>query len=124
MNDAIKHYQRAIQLNPDYSTAHNNLATAYYKKKNWNGAIAEYGQVLRIKPNDPAGHFNLGLALKAAGNRKGALEQFQRAQKHDSGNQQYREAYESLMKASDAPGTSAPESGGKALSKPTAKGSQ
>ncbi|NJK35952.1 MAG: tetratricopeptide repeat protein [Oscillatoriales cyanobacterium SM2_2_1] len=47
---AIKHYRTALELQPTYGIAMNNLAHAYEKKKLIPQAIAQYEQVLQLEP--------------------------------------------------------------------------
>lgn len=49
---AIKHYKEAVELQPGYVFALNNLAHSYEKKKLIPQAIEVYEKVLAIAPND------------------------------------------------------------------------
>jgi tetratricopeptide (TPR) repeat protein len=49
---AIKHYRAALELQPTYGIAMNNLAHAYEKKKLIPQAIAQYDQVLQLEPSN------------------------------------------------------------------------
>jgi tetratricopeptide (TPR) repeat protein len=49
---AIKHYKEAVELQPGYVFALNNLAHSYEKKKLIPQAIDVYDKVLAIAPND------------------------------------------------------------------------
>jgi len=51
-------YQSAIELNPDYLPAHNNLAIVYEKRPNWHAqAIAQWKKVLELSMrNNDAKH--------------------------------------------------------------------
>ncbi len=74
--DAMKHFQRAIELKPDFYEAQNNLGTAYLSMERWDDAIAVYekltGTMLYAWPAHA--HNNLGWALY----KKGQLEQARR----------------------------------------------
>ena len=39
---AIKHFKKALQINPEYTPARNNLGNAYAVTKNWDKAIEQY----------------------------------------------------------------------------------
>jgi len=62
IDEAIHHYQQAIQLNSNYEDAHNNLGLAYYKKGLLDDSISEYKKALAINPDLTKAHYNLGLA--------------------------------------------------------------
>lgn len=48
-DSAVMCYEEAIQINPDYLTAHNNLAIVYEKKPQWQAkAISAWQRVLEI----------------------------------------------------------------------------
>src|SRR5262249_15787512 len=56
---AIKSYERAISLNPDFAVAHYNLATAYEDVLEFDKAQAEYQAALRSDPKFYFGYNNL-----------------------------------------------------------------
>ena len=67
LDEAIASYQRALDLNPNYAHAHNNLATALRDLGKLDEAIAEYRAALRVREDYPEAHNNLGFALKDQG---------------------------------------------------------
>ena len=67
MDEAITHYQKALQINPDYAEAHNNLGNALLQKGRVDEAIAQYQKALQIKPDYAEAHDNLGNALLQKG---------------------------------------------------------
>ncbi len=46
--EAIRVLEKAIKLNPNISTAHNNLAAAYYYEKNYDLDIKYYDKVIKL----------------------------------------------------------------------------
>src|SRR5262249_22942452 len=62
-DDALNHYQQAIQLNPALVQAHNNLGNLYDKLGRSHEALAQYEQALQLKPMSPLVHVNLGRLL-------------------------------------------------------------
>ena len=78
-DDAIKHYQEALRIKPDYAEAHNNLGIALDKKGRIDDAISHYQEALRIEPDNAEAHNNLGIDLARKGNIDAAVEHFQKA---------------------------------------------
>ncbi len=54
--EAIKEYQKAIQLDPNYAGAHYYLGALYHKLNAFTSAIGEYEKVLQIDPKYPGIH--------------------------------------------------------------------
>ena len=63
MDEAITHYQKALQIKPDYAEAHINLGNALLKKGGVDEAISHYQKALQINPDYAEAHINLGNAL-------------------------------------------------------------
>jgi tetratricopeptide (TPR) repeat protein len=78
-DEAIKHYEEAIRLKPDFVEAHYNLAYALLAVPGRLGdAIAEYGEALRLKPDLIMVRFNLARALQTTPGRSGeAIAQYE-----------------------------------------------
>ena len=51
---AIIHYQKALELKPDYTTAHNNLATVRAERETLLKMLAEQRGAARLQPNNVA----------------------------------------------------------------------
>jgi tetratricopeptide (TPR) repeat protein len=51
-DEAIFRWKKAVQLEPDSSSAHNNLAVAYEKKGLWEEAGKEYEIALELNPKN------------------------------------------------------------------------
>jgi len=58
-DSAIRHYQKAISLAPDFYPAHNNLGSDYLSKAEFTAARKEFEEVVRLNQSDAAGYFNL-----------------------------------------------------------------
>ncbi len=61
---AIRDYDQAIRLKPDYANAFNNRGNAYADKGEYDRAISDYDQAIRLKP-DYAGPYNIKAWLLA-----------------------------------------------------------
>jgi tetratricopeptide (TPR) repeat protein len=62
-DDAIKHYQKAITLAPDFYPAHNNLGSALLAKSNVPAAQSEFETARKLNQNDAQACFNLANVL-------------------------------------------------------------
>ncbi|MCH8921773.1 MAG: tetratricopeptide repeat protein [Planctomycetes bacterium] len=81
--EAIVHYQRTVQLKPDFLTAHYNLAALQAQQQQTGAAIKHYRRVLQIDPTYVKAHNNLGLIFKQQRDIAGAEHHFRSALKID-----------------------------------------
>jgi tetratricopeptide (TPR) repeat protein len=63
ISPAIAHFQRAVQLKPDFAETHNYLGTALLQAGKASEAVEQYRQALRIKPDYMDAQINLDRAL-------------------------------------------------------------
>jgi tetratricopeptide (TPR) repeat protein len=59
-DEALRHYEKAILLAPNFYPARNNLGAAYLNQSDYPAAQAQFEQVIKINPSDGAAYFNLG----------------------------------------------------------------
>ncbi|MCE9547952.1 MAG: tetratricopeptide repeat protein [Planctomycetia bacterium] len=83
MDEAVSHYQEALQINPHYAEAHNNWAAALQRQGRLEEAIIHYQQAFQMNPNFAEAHYNWGNALVGLGSLEEALEHFQAAVRLD-----------------------------------------
>jgi Flp pilus assembly protein TadD len=79
VDEAISHFQKALEIRPDYAEAQCNLGLALFQKGRVDDAIAQYQKALQIKPDFAEAHFNLGNALLQKGKADEAVTHFQTA---------------------------------------------
>jgi tetratricopeptide (TPR) repeat protein len=79
LDEAISHYQTALQVKPDYAEAHYNLAEALLRKGALDEAIVHYQKALQIDPDYGDANNNLGNALMRQGRVDEAIAHYQRA---------------------------------------------
>lgn len=91
--DAVSKFQRAIEINPNYSKPQNNLGNALSELKRFNEAIKHYRQAISIEPNYAEAFNNLGNALGQVGKQKEAIASYYEAIRI---NEDYDEAYFNL----------------------------
>ncbi|RVT94358.1 tetratricopeptide repeat protein [Sphingomonas crocodyli] len=70
---AIRHYDRAIDLAPDYFEALNNRGNALNDHQRTDEAIASFDQAIKLNPNYAEAHMNRGIALRRAKRFEDAL---------------------------------------------------
>ena len=62
-DDAIQHYEKALEYSPDFYPAHNNLGTIYVTRQNFDAAETQFQAALKINQNDGQAYFNLANVL-------------------------------------------------------------
>ncbi|HEX5235691.1 MAG TPA: tetratricopeptide repeat protein [Silvibacterium sp.] len=72
-------YEKALQLNPTYPEALNNLGTVYYGQQNYHKAEVYYEKALRLKPDCASFYSNLGTAYFADHNYKRGMQAYRKA---------------------------------------------
>ena len=75
MDEAIRQFQEAIRLKPDYAEAHYNLGNALDKKGRTDEAIRQYQEAVRLKPDSFQPHLALARILPRLGRLKDAAFQ-------------------------------------------------
>jgi protein O-mannosyl-transferase len=77
--EAIRHYNRVLDMHPRSAEAHNNLANVWEESGDLNRALSTYDRAVNVVPLSPDLHFNYACALLKAGKTPEAIGQFQRA---------------------------------------------
>jgi tetratricopeptide (TPR) repeat protein len=67
LDEAIREFQKAIDLDPGSAHAHDNLATVYAEKKLYREALQEYLAAVRLEPDGATAHYNLACFLATHG---------------------------------------------------------
>ena len=76
---AIKSYEQAIRINPDYAEAYNNMGFALNNRGDLEAAIDSHKQAIKIKPDYAEAYLNLGVALYNKGDLGAAIESYKKA---------------------------------------------
>lgn len=74
-DDAIRHYEKAVDIAPDFYLAHNNLGTDYQGKSDFPNAIKEFQRVVQLNQSDAAAYFNLSNVYMLTG-KLGEAQQY------------------------------------------------
>ena len=80
-DEAIEHYRKAIQLNPDDENAHLYMGSSYVETGKYDEAIKSFQKVIELKPFYANTYCLLGLVYKKSGNQVKADEYFQKYKK-------------------------------------------
>jgi tetratricopeptide (TPR) repeat protein len=94
--EAIRYFQKAVDLNPTWAEAHFNLARAYEQAEMGEEAVGAYERALAIQPNYYEACYNLGCTYLQAKRYDAAAMYFQKATRLRSG---CPEAYNNLGQA-------------------------
>jgi Flp pilus assembly protein TadD len=76
---ALESFREAVELNPDYPEARNNLGKLLVHRAELDGAVDEFRKALALRPDFAEAHENLGLALLKKRDLDGAEAEFRSA---------------------------------------------
>jgi len=79
----INAIRKALELDPEFPTAHDLLAAIYQEQWRWQDAEAEYTRALKLNPNDSAAHFGFARWLLCQGRTDSAQQWARRARELD-----------------------------------------
>ena len=81
IDDAIKHYNKSLQINPQYCIAEKNIGVALVRQGKFEEGIRYLEKVLRVKPNWAEAYNSLGLAYARQGRYDLAVQNFEQSLK-------------------------------------------
>ncbi|MGO9587622.1 MAG: tetratricopeptide repeat protein [Limisphaerales bacterium] len=93
LDEPIQHFERALQLKPDYPEAHVNLGVAQAKQGKLKEATQHFERALQLEPDYPETHVDLGVVQAAQGRLDEAIQHYERALQLDP---DYTEAHNNL----------------------------
>jgi len=79
LDEAMMHFQKAVEIQPDFAETYNNIGIVYWDKGRLDEAIAQFEKALKIQPENPQAYNNLGMVLAQKGLADEAITQFQKA---------------------------------------------
>ena len=77
--EAVREYQKAIDLNPDFAEAYDNLGNALGRLGRGAEAVERYQKALELDPENVKAHSNLGVALGRMGRPSEAIGHLEKA---------------------------------------------
>lgn len=78
-DQAIKEYEKAVQLRPDLSSLHYVLGSAYWKRSHLDEAAAEFRRAIGLDSQHFMAHYKLGMVLLEQNKPADALKEFRAA---------------------------------------------
>lgn len=98
--EAIKYYQRALEVNPNNPDVRTDLGTAYWYLGDPDRALAEFKKSLKIRPNHPGTLFNMGVVeWQGKGDPASALATWQQLLKENPNYPQRQQVEDLIAKA-------------------------
>lgn len=82
-DEAISHYQAALQIAPDYYPAHNNLGSEFLGKADFADARKEFVEVVQLNQGDATGFFNLSNVCMMMGQTADAQHYLEEGMRRD-----------------------------------------
>jgi uncharacterized protein (TIGR02466 family) len=83
LGDAIKAYNHALGLNPNYAEVHSNIGEVLRDQGRYDESVSAYKEALQLAPDLPMANYSLAVYLYDSGDLDGALQHFQKSQYAD-----------------------------------------
>jgi hypothetical protein len=78
-DEAVRQYEAAVQLAPEYVASHYGLGVANLEGERYYEAVTHLRKAVEVKPDHAESHYRLGLALSARRDYAAAIDHVQRA---------------------------------------------
>lgn len=102
MARAEQAFIRAIEIDPDFTDAHRNLARLYYLQKKFDQAGIEYSHVLRLDPGDIDTYVQMAVVETELGNFEEAVSHLEAAKKKTDDEQVIQKLNDYIQKTKEA----------------------
>lgn len=76
---SVRNFQKALEIDPNYSIAIDNLGNAYRQAKDWDRAQSTFERALQLDGDDPEANYGLGMIHAQRNDTQGALTYLKRA---------------------------------------------
>lgn len=77
--EAKKHFERALEIYPEYTVTYNNLGTIYFSfLSDYKSALPNFQKAIDLDPTYTEAHYNLGFTYELLGNLDSAIILFNR----------------------------------------------
>ena len=102
MARAEQAFIRAIEIDPDFTDAHRNLARLYYLQKKYDQAAIEYSHVLRLDPGDIDTYVQMAVVETELGNFEKAVNHLEAAKNETDDEQVIQKLNDYIQKIKEA----------------------
>jgi tetratricopeptide (TPR) repeat protein len=99
LEDALKDFQRAVEIDPDYAAAQLNLAYTYDRLGRADEAMAAYQKAIALEPGNGYAHNNLGTIYDKKGRYAEAVEAYAKALALDPANAIFQQNLENAKRS-------------------------
>jgi tetratricopeptide (TPR) repeat protein len=79
VDEAVAHFQKAVDLRPDFPIAHNNLGSALLQQGRVDEAVTHFQKAVDLKPDYTDAYANLGAALSLKGRTRETITTWRKA---------------------------------------------
>lgn len=79
--EAVQHFSKATELDPNFSDAFLGLGMTLLAEKKYPDAVVPLARAVKFQPANPAGHYSLATAYERTGRREDADREFALQQK-------------------------------------------
>jgi tetratricopeptide (TPR) repeat protein len=102
MARAEQAFIRAIEIDPDFTDAHRNLARLYYLQEKYDQAAIEYSHVLRLDPGDIDTYVQMAVVETELGNFEEAVNHLEAAKNETDDEQVIQKLNDYIQKITEA----------------------
>jgi Tfp pilus assembly protein PilF len=74
--EAVRHFTKAVQLNPSFADAYLGLGMSLLAEKNYADAVAPLEAAVKLQAGNPAAHYSLATAYARTGRKDDAAREF------------------------------------------------
>jgi tetratricopeptide (TPR) repeat protein len=74
--EAVRHFTKATQLNPNFADAYLGLGMSLLAEKNYVDAVTPLEAAVKLQPGNPAAHYSLATAYARTGRKDDAAREF------------------------------------------------
>ena len=79
LEEAITAYKKAIEINPNFAFAYDNMGNSLSDQGKYDEAIAAHKKAIELDPNDATAYDNMGVALEKQGKYDEAITAYKKA---------------------------------------------
>ena len=74
--EAVRHFRKAAQLNPNFADAYLGLGMSLLAEKNYADAVSPLEAAVKLQPENPGAHYSLATAYARTGHKEEAEREF------------------------------------------------